>query len=88
VAARRLAQAHDDAAKAAKRFSPGPVKADAHAAIVAALGRLGSAYASLAQAAAHHDARQYAAASTTISHADAALGAAFARLAQDGYSID
>jgi hypothetical protein len=88
AAARRLAQAHDDAAKAAARLSPGPVGADANAAIVAALRRLGSAYASLAQAAAHHDARKYAAASTAISQADAALGAAFARLGQDGYSID
>jgi hypothetical protein len=86
--ARRLAQAHEDAAKAAARLSPGPVGADANAAIVAALQRLGSSYASLAQAAAHHDGRMYAAASTAISHADAALGAAFARLGQDGYSID
>ncbi|MGN6869054.1 MAG: serine/threonine-protein kinase [Solirubrobacteraceae bacterium] len=88
VAARRLAQAHDDAAKAAARLSPGPVGADANAAIVAALKRLGSAYASLAQAASHHDGRNYAAASTAVSQADAALGAAFARLSQDGYSID
>jgi hypothetical protein len=88
AAARRLAQAHDDAAKAAARLSPGPVGADANAAIVAALQRLGSAYASLAQAAAHHDGRKYAAASTAVTQADAALGAAFTRLAQDGYSID
>jgi Protein kinase domain len=88
AAARRLAQAHDDAANAAARLSPGPIGADATAAIVAALRRVGSAYASLAQAAAHHDARKYTTATTTISHADAALGAAFARLAQDGYSID
>jgi hypothetical protein len=88
AAARRLAQANDDAANAAARLSPGPIGADATAAIVAALRRVGSAYASLAQAAAHHDARKYTTATTTISHADAALGAAFARLAQDGYSID
>jgi hypothetical protein len=88
AAARRLAQAHDDAATAAARLSPGPVGADANAAIVAALRRLGSAYASLARAAARHDGRAYAAASTAISRADAALGSAFARLAQDGYSIE
>jgi len=88
AAAHRLAQAHDDAAKAAARLSPGPIGADANAAIVAALRRLGSAYASLAQAAAHHDTRRYAAASTAISRADGALGAAFAHLAQDGYSVD
>jgi hypothetical protein len=87
AAARRLAQAHDDAAKAAARLSPGPVGADANAAIVAALHRLGAAYAALAQAAAHHDARMYGAASKAINQADAALGAAFARLAQDGYAI-
>jgi hypothetical protein len=88
AAARRLAQAHEDAAKAAARLSPGPVGADATAAIVTALRRLGSAYASLAQAAARHDGRGYAAASTATSRADAALGAAFARLSQDGYSIE
>jgi hypothetical protein len=88
AAAHRLSLAHDDAATAAARLSPGPVGADANAAIVAALRRLGSAYASLAQAAAHHDGRAYAAASTAISRADAALGSAFARLAQDGYSIE
>jgi hypothetical protein len=88
AAARRLAHAHDDAAKAAARLSPGPVGADANAAIVAALRRLGSGYASLAQAAADHNGRRYAAASTAISRADGALGAAFARLGQDGYSIE
>jgi hypothetical protein len=88
AAARRLAQAHDDAARAAARLSPGPVEADASAAIVAALQRLASDYASLAQAAEHHDGRKYAAASTAISQADAALGEAFRRLVQDGYSID
>jgi hypothetical protein len=88
AAARRLAQAHDAAAKAAGRLSPGPVEADANAAIVAALHRLGGAYASLAQAAAHNDGRKYAAARTAINQADVALTAAFARLRQDGYSID
>jgi len=88
AAARRLAQAHDDAAKAAAQLLPGPVGADANAAIVTALRRLGSGYASLAQAAADHDGRRYAAARTAISRADAALGAAFARLGQDGYSIE
>jgi hypothetical protein len=88
AAARLLAQAHDEAAKAAARLSPGPIGADANAAIVAALRRLSSAYASLAQAATHHDGRSYAAASTAISRADAALGAAFAGLGQEGYSIE
>jgi hypothetical protein len=55
---------------------------------VAALRRLGSGYASLAQAAADHNGRRYAAASTAISRADGALGVAFARLGQDGYSIE
>jgi hypothetical protein len=88
AAARRLAQAHEAAAKSAARLSPGPVGSDANAAIVAALQRLGSAYGSLAQAAADNDGRKYAAASTAITRADAALEAAFGRLRQDGYSID
>jgi hypothetical protein len=88
AAARRLAQAHDAAAGAAARLSPGPVGADANAAIVAALHKLGSGYASLAQAAARHDGRKYTAASTAITQADSALAAAFARLRQDGYTIE
>jgi hypothetical protein len=54
---------------------------------VAALHRLGSAYASLAHAAGRSDKRQYAAATTAIAQGEAALGAGFARLRQDGYSI-
>ena len=88
TAARRLARAYDSAADGAARLSPGPIGADANAAIVAALRKLGSAYASLAHAAAANNKRQYAAASTSITRADAALAAAFALLRQDGYSIE
>ena len=55
---------------------------------MAALHQLASAYSSLADAAAHADKRRYAAATKAIGQADAALGAGFARLRQDGYSID
>ena len=87
AAARRLALAHDTAASAAARLAPGPIGADANAAIVAALRGLGSAYASLAGAAQREDRRQYAAAGLAITQADAALQAAFVKLRQDGYSI-
>ena len=87
AAARRLALAHDTAASAASRLAPGPIGADANAAIVAALRRLGSAYASLAGAAQGENKHQYSAAGLAITQADAALQAAFAKLRQDGYSI-
>jgi len=87
AAARRLALAHAAAATAAGRFAPGPIGADANVAIVAALHQLASAYSSLADAAGHVDKRGYAAATKAIGQADAALGAGFARLRQDGYSI-
>ena len=86
-AAGRLARAYDSAATAAGRLTPGPVGADANASIVTALDKLGVAYGSLAHAADRNDNRQYAAASTAITQADAALGAGFARLRQDGYTI-
>jgi len=87
VAAGRLSRAYDNAATGAARLTPGPVGADANAAITAALHKLGSAYGSLAHAAERADKRQYAAATTAIAQADAALSAGFARLRQDGYSI-
>jgi serine/threonine protein kinase len=87
AAARRLALAHETAASAAAGLASGPIGADANTAIVAALHRLGSAYASLARAATREDKRQYAAAGIAITQADAALGAAFADLRRDGYSI-
>ena len=87
AAARRLARAHDAAATAASRLSPGPIGADANAAIVAALRRLSAGYTSLAQAAKANDKRRYATAQAEITRADAALSAAFGRLRQDGYSI-
>jgi len=86
-AAGRLARVYDSAATAAGRLTPGPVGADANASIVTALDKLGAAYGSLAHAADRNDNRQYAAASTAITQADAALGAGFARLRQDGYTI-
>jgi hypothetical protein len=88
TAARRLALAHASAATAAGRLAPGPIGAGANLAIVAALRQLASAYSSLAAAAEHSDKQRYAAATTAIVRADAALGAGFARLRQDGYSID
>ena len=87
VAARRLAVAHAAAAMSAARLAPGPIGADANGAIVAALRRLSSAYSSLADAAGHSDTRAYAAATKAIGQADATLGAGFARLRQEGYSI-
>jgi serine/threonine protein kinase len=87
AAAAALARAYHSAATAAGRLTPGPVGSDANAAIVLALGKLGSAYGSLARAADRNDKPQYAAASTSISQANAALGAGFARLRQDGYAI-
>ncbi len=87
TAARRLARAYGSAADSTARLSPGPIGADANAALVAALRKLSSAYASLAHAAAGNAKRQYAAASTSIKRADSALAAAFALLRQDGYSI-
>ena len=88
AAARRLARGHDAAATAASRLSAGPIGADANLAMVAALRRLGTAYASLAQAAQANDKHRYANAQVEITGADTALGGAFARLRQDGYSID
>jgi serine/threonine protein kinase len=87
AAARQLALAHDTAASAASRLAPGPIGADANAAIVAALRRLGSAYGSLAGAAQRENKHEYSAAGLAITQADAALQAAFAKLRQDGYSI-
>jgi serine/threonine protein kinase len=87
ASAHRLAVAHSAAATAAGRLAPGPIGAEANLAIVAALHRLGSAYESLAHAAEHSDKRQYGAASTAITQSEAALGAGFAQLRQDGYSI-
>ncbi len=88
AAARRLALAHAAAAAAAGRLAPGPIGAGANVAIVAALHELASAYSELAEAAGHSDRRRYTDAVKAIAQADAALGAAFARLRQDGYSID
>ena len=60
----------------------------ANRAIVAALHQLGSAYASLADAAERDDKRRYAAASAAISQARRRARRGFAKLRQDGYSID
>jgi outer membrane biosynthesis protein TonB len=87
AAAGGLARAYKNAAAGAARLAPGPIGADGNAAIVAALDKLSSAYASLAHAATRNDKNQYAAASTAITQASAALGAGFARLRQDGYAI-
>jgi serine/threonine protein kinase len=87
-AARRLALAHDSAATAAARLSPGPIGSDANLALVAALRKVAAGYAALARAAQNEDKRHYGAATTAISQADTALDAAFGRLLQDGYSID
>jgi serine/threonine protein kinase len=87
AAADRLARAYQSAAAAAGRLAPGPVGAEANDAIVTALDKLGSAYGSLAHAADRSDKRRYAEASTSITQSNAALGAGFARLREDGYTI-
>ena len=87
AAARRLAVAHGAAATAASRLAPGPIGADADAAIVASLRNLSAAYTSPARAADRADKQGYAAASTAITQADAALAAGFARLREDGFTV-
>ena len=65
----------------------GFVGADANAAIVASLRDLSTAYTSLSDAAGRADRQRYAAASTAITQADAALAAGFARLREQGYTV-
>ena len=87
AAANQLALAHNVAATAVAKLTPGPIGADANAAIAAALRKLAAAYTALASAAKHNNTRGYDAARTAIGQGESALSAAFAQLRQDGYTI-
>jgi len=85
-AAGALAAAYSDAGSAVARLSAGPAQT-ASDALSVALTASGHAYAALADAASHNDAKGYSAASGSVARAAGALRAAFSRLAGFGYRV-
>jgi hypothetical protein len=85
TAAQSLAAAYGQAASAVARLQPGPAAGLATEALVNALNATGRDYGRLAQAAAHNDARRYAAASAAIAGGSTAITAAYDQLSKLGY---
>ncbi len=87
AAAIALGHAYRQTASAAEKLTPGPSAGAANAAIVSASRRLAAAYTRLSSGAAHNDARAYVGARATIKREESALGAAYRRLAENGYTV-
>ncbi|MEA2168996.1 MAG: serine/threonine kinase PknH, partial [Solirubrobacteraceae bacterium] len=88
AAARQLAQAYASAETALRKATVSPLTRDAHAAVLAALGRLATGYRDTAAAATGQKASAYARAGKDIRRADAALSSAVASFGKLGYKVN
>jgi hypothetical protein len=86
-AAGTLAAAYGQAAAATSKLEPGPIGAQANAAIDAALRQLAAGYRALGTAATHDKKGAYSSADAAIGKAQAALAAGFGQLQRAGYTV-
>ncbi|HEY2593551.1 MAG TPA: hypothetical protein VGK33_06600, partial [Chloroflexota bacterium] len=87
AAAVQLSDVHNRAAGQVAKLTPGPATEAAARSIVASLKAVGTAYGSLATAAANNKPKAYATATAALRRDESTLHAAFMRLQQAGYTV-